>query len=88
MIDKYLVRAFFFGRWFCKTITQRFDRAGKPPAPGRVQLVRASTSTLEVSWMAVNIADSYLLQIQKYDIVNKTSTTAATATTSASGKLP
>uniref|UniRef100_A0A8C4QNQ1 Host cell factor Kelch-repeats domain-containing protein n=1 Tax=Eptatretus burgeri TaxID=7764 RepID=A0A8C4QNQ1_EPTBU len=40
----------------------------KPAAPGRVQLVRASTNTLEVSWSAVPVADSYLLQIQKYDV--------------------
>ncbi|KAM3911896.1 host cell factor 1 isoform 2-T2 [Leptodactylus fuscus] len=40
----------------------------KPPAPARVQLVRANTNSLEVSWGAVSTADSYLLQLQKYDI--------------------
>uniref|UniRef100_H2YCU0 Fibronectin type-III domain-containing protein n=1 Tax=Ciona savignyi TaxID=51511 RepID=H2YCU0_CIOSA len=50
--------------WFLET--------KKPPAPTRVQLVRASTHTLEVSWGSVAIADAYLLQIQKYEIVNKT----------------
>ncbi|XP_074594058.1 host cell factor 1-like [Brevipalpus obovatus] len=40
----------------------------KPPAPGRVQLVRAATDTLEVSWGNVPSADSYILQIQKYDL--------------------
>ncbi|XP_055980352.1 host cell factor 1-like [Sorex fumeus] len=40
----------------------------KPPPPARVQLVRANTSSLEVSWGAVATADSYLLQLQKYDI--------------------
>ncbi|CAM9959733.1 unnamed protein product [Lampetra planeri] len=40
----------------------------RPPAPGRVQLVRASTDSLEVSWGAVSTADAYLLQLQKYDI--------------------
>ncbi|OCT65537.1 uncharacterized protein LOC494675 isoform X1 [Xenopus laevis] len=40
----------------------------KPPAPARVQLVRANTNSLEVSWGAVPTADSYLLQLQKYDI--------------------
>ncbi|XP_058873052.1 host cell factor 1-like [Acipenser ruthenus] len=40
----------------------------KPPAPSRVQLVRANTNSLEVSWGAVPTADSYLLQLQKYDI--------------------
>ncbi|MXQ98721.1 hypothetical protein E5288_WYG015745 [Bos mutus] len=48
----------------------------KPPPPARVQLVRANTNSLEVSWGAVATADSYLLQLQKYDIP----ATAATAT--------
>lgn len=40
----------------------------KPPAPARVQLVRANTNSLEVSWGSCSTADSYLLQLQKYDI--------------------
>lgn len=40
----------------------------KPPAPSKVQLVRASTNTLEVCWGAVPTADAYLLQLQKYDM--------------------
>lgn len=40
----------------------------RPQAPGRVQLVRAATTTLEVSWGGVPTADAYILQIQKYDI--------------------
>ena len=36
----------------------------KPTAPGRVQLVRASTTSLEVCWGSVAQADAYLLQIQ------------------------
>merc|ERR1719510_60286 len=40
----------------------------KPSIPGRVQLVRASTNSLEVSWVSVPQADAYLLQIQKYDM--------------------
>ncbi|MFT7814225.1 host cell factor 1-like isoform X1 [Arapaima gigas] len=48
----------------------------KPPAPSRVQLVRANTNSLEVSWGSVPTADTYLLQLQKYDIP------AATAATS------
>ncbi|KAL3851844.1 hypothetical protein ACJMK2_015546, partial [Sinanodonta woodiana] len=40
----------------------------KPPAPSRVQLVRASTNALEVCWGAVPTADAYLLQLQKYDL--------------------
>ena len=45
--------------WFLET--------QKPPAPSRVQLVRASTNTLEVCWAALPTADAYLLQLQKYD---------------------
>lgn len=40
----------------------------KPPAPTRVQLVRASTNTLEVCWGSVPTADAFLLQLQKYDL--------------------
>ena len=40
----------------------------KPPPPSRVQLVRASTTTLEVCWGAIPTADAYLLQLQKYDM--------------------
>lgn len=40
----------------------------KPPAPTRVQLVRASTTTLEVCWGSVPTADAYLLQLQKYEL--------------------
>lgn len=46
--------------WFLET--------EKPPAPSRVQLVRASTNTLEVCWGSVPTADAYLLQLQKYDL--------------------
>ncbi|XP_078063518.1 host cell factor 1-like [Mustelus asterias] len=46
--------------WFLET--------ERPPAPSKVQLVRANTNSLEVSWGAVPTADSYLLQLQKYDI--------------------
>ena len=46
--------------WFLET--------EKPPAPSRVQLVRASTNTLEVCWGSVPTADAYLLQLQKYDV--------------------
>ena len=57
--------------WFLET--------EKPPAPGRVQLVRASTNSLEVCWGTVPTAESYLLQIQKYEFP----TPGATPTTSA-----
>ncbi|GFS50646.1 host cell factor [Nephila pilipes] len=46
--------------WFLET--------DKPSAPTRVQLVRASTNSLEVHWGIVPTADSYLLQLQKYDM--------------------
>ncbi|KAI4904575.1 hypothetical protein NFI96_027378, partial [Prochilodus magdalenae] len=46
----------------------------KPCAPSRVQLVRANTTSLEVSWGAVSTADLYLLQLQKYDIPSSMST--------------
>lgn len=46
--------------WFLET--------EKPPAPSRVQLVRASTTTLEVCWGSVPTADAYLLQLQKYEL--------------------
>ncbi|XP_038864625.1 host cell factor 1b [Salvelinus namaycush] len=47
----------------------------KPRPPSRVQLVRANTSSLEVSWGAVPTADTYLLQLQKYDIPPASATT-------------
>ncbi|XP_037280638.2 host cell factor [Rhipicephalus microplus] len=40
----------------------------KPPPPTRVQLVRASTATLEVCWGTVPTADAYVLQLQRYDV--------------------
>ncbi|TRY93480.1 hypothetical protein DNTS_011697 [Danionella cerebrum] len=40
----------------------------RPQPPSRVQLVRANTNSLEVSWGPVPTADTYLLQLQKYDI--------------------
>lgn len=39
-----------------------------PQTPGRVQLVRASTHSLEVRWGDSPSCDSYLLQAQKYDL--------------------
>ncbi|XP_071439380.1 host cell factor 1-like isoform X2 [Hetaerina americana] len=40
----------------------------RPPSPGRVQLVRASTHSLEVCWGPTPTAEAYLLQAQKYDM--------------------
>ena len=37
----------------------------KPPSPGRVQLVRASTLSLEVCWSQLPTADCYLLQVSE-----------------------
>ena len=48
----------------------------RPPAPGRVQLVRASTHSLEVIWNPVATADAYVLQVQKYDMPPGSTTTA------------
>ncbi|XP_054000406.1 host cell factor 1 isoform X4 [Hylaeus anthracinus] len=53
----------------------------KPPAPSRVQLVRASTQTLEVSWTATPSAQYYILQIQKYDMPPATTGTFPTVST-------
>ncbi|KAJ8265101.1 hypothetical protein COCON_G00142000 [Conger conger] len=62
----------------------------RPPAPSRVQLVRANTNSLEVSWGAVPTADSYLLQLQKYDIPAAAAATspALNATPSLPGNSP
>ena len=46
----------------------------KPQAPSRCQLVRATTNTLEISWGSISNADSYLLQIQRYDMPPNTPT--------------
>ncbi|KAM6981468.1 host cell factor 1a isoform 2-T2 [Aplochiton taeniatus] len=48
----------------------------RPNPPARVQLVRANTNSLEVSWGAVSTADTYLLQLQKYDIPSATAATS------------
>lgn len=53
----------------------------KPPAPSRVQLVRASTQTLEVSWAATPSAQYYILQIQKYDMPPTSTGTFPTVST-------
>ncbi|CAH8499832.1 unnamed protein product [Schistosoma rodhaini] len=53
--------------WFLET-----DR---PAAPTRVQLVRAGTQSLEVTWGSVPTADAYILQIQKYDVSPSTTST-------------
>lgn len=55
-----ILQVCFKDLWFVET-----DR---PPAPTRVQLVRAGTQSLEVTWGSVPTADAYVLQIQKYDV--------------------
>uniref|UniRef100_A0A3B3UK38 Fibronectin type-III domain-containing protein n=1 Tax=Poecilia latipinna TaxID=48699 RepID=A0A3B3UK38_9TELE len=50
-----------------------------PMAPSRVQLVRANTSSLEVSWGPSKTADTYLLQLQRYDIPATPGSTPAAA---------
>jgi hypothetical protein len=69
------VQVCFKDLWFLET--------EKPPPPTRVQLVRASTNTLEVCWGAVPTADAYLLQLQKYDMppTQQTPTTPGIPTT-------
>ncbi|XP_073326843.1 host cell factor 1b isoform X2 [Pagrus major] len=57
----------------------------RPCAPSRVQLVRANTSSLEVSWGPSQTADTYLLQLQKYNIP---STPAAASPASSSTPVP
>lgn len=47
----------------------------KPLAPSKVQLVKASTNSLEVSWTPSPSAQYYILQIQKIDIPTGTSNT-------------
>ncbi|XP_076860117.1 host cell factor 1b [Brachyhypopomus gauderio] len=60
----------------------------RPQAPSRVQLVRANTNSLEVSWGAVPTADTYLLQLQKYDIPAPTPAASPGLASPASSSLP
>ncbi|XP_007893488.1 host cell factor 1 isoform X2 [Callorhinchus milii] len=60
----------------------------KPPAPSRVQLVRASTNSLEVCWGAVPTSDAYLLQLQKYDMLPSTVTSSLTSPALSSPSVP
>ena len=66
--------------WFLET-----DR---PAAPTRVQLVRASTNTLEVVWGGVPTAAHYILQVQKYEGSLPATPTTATPTAAAVGAAP
>ncbi|XP_046895238.1 host cell factor 1b isoform X1 [Hypomesus transpacificus] len=60
----------------------------RPHPPARVQLVRANTNSLEVSWGAVQTADTYLLQLQKYDIPATSAAASTPAGSAAATSLP
>lgn len=64
--------------WFLET--------ERPPAPSRVQLVRATTTTLEVCWGAIPTADAYIIQIQKYEVPAPTTPSNSAAVTSSSNR--
>ncbi|CAG9855246.1 unnamed protein product [Phyllotreta striolata] len=48
----------------------------KPPAPSRVSLVKAGTQSLEVNWTGSPSVQTYILQIQKYDLPPPVATTS------------
>ncbi|GAB6029897.1 Host cell factor 1 [Chamberlinius hualienensis] len=56
-----------------------FLESEKPGAPSRVQLVRASTNSLEVCWGQVLSSDGFILQLQKYEMVAPVIAPAPTA---------
>ncbi|XP_018013920.1 host cell factor 2 [Hyalella azteca] len=56
-----------------------------PACPGRVQLVRACTTTLEVCWSTAPTAEAYLLQIQKYSVQPTPAAAAAAAAAAGAG---
>eukprot|EP00794_Sanderia_malayensis_P006886 gene6886-7661_t len=64
-----------------------FIETEKPPPPSRVQLVRATTTTLEVCWGAVPTADAYIIQVQKYD-ATASNAVATSQNTPAKGITP
>ncbi|XP_018573146.1 host cell factor 2 isoform X2 [Anoplophora glabripennis] len=51
----------------------------KPPAPSRVSLVKAATHSLEVNWTGSPSVQTYILQIQKYDLPPPAATAAKPA---------
>ncbi|XP_057319898.1 host cell factor [Microplitis mediator] len=65
-----------------------FLEVSKPPAPSRVQLVRASTNSLEVNWTPTPSAQYYILQIQKYDMPPATGSFPAASTPAAITPAP
>ncbi|KAL1493016.1 hypothetical protein ABEB36_011161 [Hypothenemus hampei] len=54
----------------------------KPPAPSRVSLVKAGTHSLEVNWTGTPSVQTYILQIQKYDLPPTTGQTPKTSVVS------
>ncbi|KAE8743312.1 hypothetical protein FOCC_FOCC011093 [Frankliniella occidentalis] len=56
----------------------------KPAQPGRVQLAKALTDSLEVHWTASPTADAYILQIMEYDYPPATSAPALPSTKTSS----
>lgn len=51
-----------------------------PPAPGKVQLTKPTTNSLEVNWSAVPTAEQYVLQIQRVEnFLNKSNPSSAAA---------
>ncbi|OXU26297.1 hypothetical protein TSAR_001251 [Trichomalopsis sarcophagae] len=54
----------------------------KPPAPSRVQLTKASTQSLEVSWTPTPSAQYYILQIQKFDMPSASNSSFPASTAS------
>ncbi|XP_051805997.1 host cell factor 2-like isoform X4 [Acanthochromis polyacanthus] len=59
-------RKAWHGQVCCKDLW--YLETERPCAPSRVQLVRANTSSLEVSWGPSQTADTYLLQLQRCDV--------------------
>ncbi|XP_042265246.1 host cell factor 1-like isoform X1 [Thunnus maccoyii] len=60
----------------------------RPSTPSRVQLVRANTLSLEVSWGPSPTADTYVLQLQKYDIPATPAAATSPASSPASNPVP
>lgn len=60
-IQKFLIILHF--QVCCKDLW--YLEVGPPPQAARVQLIRASTSALELSWTSIPNAQYYILEVQK-----------------------
>ncbi|CAH1103409.1 unnamed protein product [Psylliodes chrysocephalus] len=60
----------------------------KPPAPSRVSLVKAGTQSLEVNWTGSPSVQTYILQIQKYDLPPPAASTSKPAPVQAQASVP